>query len=68
MRSREIQTELRRDLPEDSGLAQRHGEIGWVGRIQKALEEERLVLYSQKILPLADGAENEAHYELLLRM
>ena len=53
---------------DDSGLAQRHGEIGWVGRIQKALEEGRFVLYSQKILPLANDAQNEVHYELLLRM
>jgi EAL domain-containing protein (putative c-di-GMP-specific phosphodiesterase class I) len=53
---------------EDSGLAQRHGEVGWVGRIEKALEEQRFVLYSQKILRLTNSAENEAHFELLLRM
>ncbi|MEO6823921.1 MAG: EAL domain-containing protein [Nitrosospira sp.] len=53
---------------EDAGLAQRHGEIGWVGRIQKALEEQRFVLYSQKILPLVNDRETGEHYEVLLRM
>ena len=53
---------------EDKELAQRHGEMGWIGRIQKALDEQRFVLYSQKILPLARGDDSEEHYELLLRM
>jgi EAL domain-containing protein (putative c-di-GMP-specific phosphodiesterase class I) len=53
--------------PEDTGLALRHGEMGWVVRIQKALEENRFVLYSQKILGL-NGLDDGEHYELLLRM
>ena len=53
---------------EDMEIAQRHGEMGWVGRIQKALEEQRLVLYSQKILPLVNNRETGDHYEVLLRM
>ncbi|HVW63734.1 MAG TPA: EAL domain-containing protein, partial [Nitrosospira sp.] len=53
---------------EDSGLAQRQGEMGWVGRIHKALADQRFVLYSQKILKLTDGAENSVHYEMLLRI
>jgi diguanylate cyclase (GGDEF)-like protein/PAS domain S-box-containing protein len=53
--------------PEDTGLALRHGEMGWVGRIQKALEENRFILYSQKILRL-NSLEDGDHYELLLRM
>jgi diguanylate cyclase (GGDEF)-like protein/PAS domain S-box-containing protein len=52
---------------EDAGLAQRSGEMGWVVRIQKALEEDRFVLYSQKILRL-NSVEEGDHYELLLRM
>ena len=52
---------------EDSDVAQRQGEMGWVGRIQKALAENRLVLYSQKILPLAEASEGD-HFEVLLRM
>ena len=53
---------------EDMGIAQRHGEMGWVGRIQKALEEDRFVLYSQRILPLVNSPGVGEHYEVLLRM
>jgi predicted signal transduction protein with EAL and GGDEF domain len=37
---------------EDKELAHRQGEMAWVARIQKALDEDRFVLYSQTILPL----------------
>jgi diguanylate cyclase (GGDEF)-like protein len=53
---------------EDKSLAKRRGEMGWVGRIQKALEEQRFVLYTQKILQLSDNSETGEHYEVLLRM
>jgi PAS domain S-box-containing protein len=39
--------------------------LTWVGRIREALDENRLVLYSQPIVPLAGGQPEE---ELLLRM
>ncbi len=39
--------------------------LSWVGRIREALDEDRLVLFSQPIVPLAGG---ELHEELLLRM
>ena len=39
--------------------------LTWVGRIRDALDENRMVLYSQPIMPLADGDER---VELLLRM
>ncbi|MDP2713081.1 MAG: EAL domain-containing protein [Solirubrobacteraceae bacterium] len=39
--------------------------ITWVARIREALDEDRLELYSQPILPLAGGALRE---ELFLRM
>jgi PAS domain S-box-containing protein len=39
--------------------------LTWVGRIREALDEERLVLYSQPIVPLNGGQASE---ELLLRM
>lgn len=53
---------------EDTQIALLHGEMEWVGRIQKALAEQRFVLYSQKILPLAYSGEEGEHYEVLLRM
>jgi PAS domain S-box-containing protein len=39
--------------------------VSWVSRVREALEENRLELHSQPILPLAGGAARE---ELLLRM
>jgi PAS domain S-box-containing protein len=39
--------------------------LTWVGRIREALDENRLVLYSQPIVPLRGGRPSE---ELLLRM
>jgi PAS domain S-box-containing protein len=39
--------------------------LTWVGRIREALDENRLVLYSQPIVPLTGGQPSE---ELLLRM
>jgi EAL domain-containing protein (putative c-di-GMP-specific phosphodiesterase class I) len=40
-------------------------DMTWVGRIREAIDEGRLELYSQPILPLSGGAARE---ELLLRM
>lgn len=51
---------------EDAELAQRHGEMQWVTRLNHALEEDRFCLYAQSIMPL-DGS-TDIHYELLLRM
>ncbi len=39
--------------------------LAWVGRIQDALDQDRFVLYSQPIVPLAGGQPSR---ELLLRM
>jgi len=40
--------------------------LTWVGRIRDALDEDRLVLYSQPIVPLSPGSEGSE--ELLIRM
>jgi len=50
----------------DTELAQRHGEMQWVSRIHKALEENRFCIYAQPIIPL--GKSDKQHYELLIRM
>ncbi len=39
--------------------------LAWVGRVRDALDEDRMVLYSQPIVPLAGGRPSQ---ELLLRM
>lgn len=52
----------------DSELAQRHGEMNWVGRISKAFEEDRFLLYYQPIVPLQRSQGDEQHFEILIRM
>jgi PAS domain S-box-containing protein len=58
-----------RDITEEKkeqAAAQRELDaLTWVGRIRDAIDENRLVLYSQPIVPLAGGRPSE---ELLLRM
>ncbi|MEA5471066.1 EAL domain-containing protein [Spirulina sp. 06S082] len=50
----------------DLDLEQRQGDMQWVSRIIKALEDDLFCLYAQ---PIADSRrENRFHYELLLRM
>jgi diguanylate cyclase (GGDEF)-like protein/PAS domain S-box-containing protein len=54
--------------PEDSEVSLRQGEMEWVGRIQKALEEDRFVLYAQEIKGVNSVQEQGTHCELLIRM
>ncbi len=53
---------------EDAELAQRHNEMHWVGRIAKAYEEDRFLLYYQRIIPTAAGSLERPHFEVLVRM
>jgi len=46
-------------------LVTRHQQLHWVEGIKHALEEQRFVLYCQRIQPLQG---EETHYELLVRM
>ncbi|MFT5351507.1 MAG: diguanylate cyclase (GGDEF)-like protein/PAS domain S-box-containing protein, partial [Gammaproteobacteria bacterium] len=51
---------------EDSRAVRRHGDMQWVERLHKALEEDRFCLYAQSIVPL--DRSKSTHYEILLRM
>jgi len=53
---------------EEGDAAERHQEMQWVARINRALEEERFELFYQPIVPIGPNAEHWPHYELLLRM
>ena len=53
---------------EDSELSTRQGEMEWIGRLQKALEEDRFVLYAQDIAGLDPARAPEDHCEILIRM
>ena len=52
--------------PEDEVIARRHGEMEWIGRLNRALEENRLQLHAQPIHSLHDG--RVLHSEVLLRL
>ncbi len=52
--------------PDDLDLAQRHGEMQWVPRIQEALANSRFSLYYQPIIAL--GWSGRPHGEVLLRL
>jgi diguanylate cyclase (GGDEF)-like protein/PAS domain S-box-containing protein len=53
---------------DDHELAQQRGERQWISRLTKALEENRLCLYGQAIVPIAHPLRTATHYELLLRL
>ncbi|HVY64796.1 MAG TPA: EAL domain-containing protein [Gammaproteobacteria bacterium] len=53
---------------EEGDAAERHQEMQWVARINRALEEERFELFYQPIVPTVARADTWPHYELLLRM
>ncbi len=52
---------------DDSELKRRHTEMRWVVEIQRAIEEKRMSLWYQPIVPVG-GSAKHGHYELLLRM
>jgi diguanylate cyclase (GGDEF)-like protein/PAS domain S-box-containing protein len=53
---------------DDEELHLRYGEMQWVAEINRALEDQRLMLACQPIVRVSDGQDHGAHYELLLRM
>jgi diguanylate cyclase (GGDEF)-like protein len=54
--------------PHDSEISLRRGEMGWVSRMQRALEEDRFILYTQRIHPIDGQDSRRGHQELLVRM
>lgn len=53
---------------EDTELAMRHGEMQWVARINRAVEEHHLFLTLQPIVPIDAVEDEHISYEVLLRM
>ena len=51
----------------DGELQTRIGEMAWVQRIRRAIEDDHFVLFAQPIVPLA-GPSGGLHLELLLRL
>lgn len=55
-------------LADDEEVAKRQGEMRWITEIQSAMEEGRLFLYRQSIIPLFANEQDMDHFEILLRM
>ena len=56
--------------PSDAVLAERHGQMHWAGRITRALDEDRFVLFKQPVVALSKqaDADHTSHCEVLVRM
>ena len=54
--------------PHDTEVSMRRGEMEWLGRLQRALDAKRFVLYRQEIFSLSDDPREGRHFELLVRM
>lgn len=52
----------------DQEMTKRRVDMGWVQRIQDALDNDKFHLYSQKIVTVKPGLHNKPSYELLLRL
>ncbi len=53
---------------DDQDLLQHQGEMRWVNRLTKALEDDRFVLQGELIASIATTESHEEHYEVLLRL
>ena len=54
--------------PGDREIAARYGEMKWISRLQKALDENRFRLYHQIIKPLGSGDYEPPLSELIIRL
>jgi Amt family ammonium transporter len=53
---------------DDTRLVEQKGQMQWVSRLQSALDDDRLRLYVQPIVPLHGDANERMHYEVLVRL
>ena len=51
----------------DQAMRARHGEMQWASRLEQALDEDRFLLFAQKIVPVNDVSIG-LHCEVLLRL
>lgn len=56
--------------PSDAVLSERHGQMHWAGRITRALDDGRFILFQQPVVALdsQDEAAKVSHCEVLIRM
>ena len=53
---------------DDKAVAEHHGQMHWMQRIQRALDHDLFELYIQAIVPVNGSPRKERHGEILLRM
>jgi diguanylate cyclase (GGDEF)-like protein/PAS domain S-box-containing protein len=53
---------------DDQLLLERRSEMKWVVRVKEALNEDRLVLYSQRLRPLSRNPSSQDYREVLVRI
>ena len=53
---------------DDREAAHRHGEMEWVSRIMRAFDENRFMLYFQRVIPLAAAGADQPYREVVVRM
>ena len=54
--------------PEEDGLDRRHSEIFRAAELKDAINDDRISLVVQKIVPLRDTSNTYQHYEVLMRL
>ncbi len=54
--------------PDDAMLAKHQGEMHWVQRITKAIDDDRLLLYCQPIVALCVDNDTSPSFEILVRL
>jgi len=59
---------VRSYIEDDQQLRQRRDQGSWIPRIIKAIEESRLILYAQPIVPTDANSPDQGHIEILVRM
>lgn len=53
---------------QDSKFRRRRGDMEWIGKINRAVEENRFILYQQPIVPLSPVAKDRPKLEILVRL
>lgn len=53
---------------DDEAVTSRYGEVTSVAKINKALDDDSFILYSQEIRPIDESGSYGKHYEILLRL
>lgn len=53
---------------DDREVVQHQGEMDWASRLTQAVEENRLLLYAQPVVPLVSGISSCLRFEVFLRL